>query len=147
MTTIPKGYQIHVTTWENDGDNYKTKIISGLTGAKVKMLYQLAKFFESGTNNNATGPDGRGNYGNADNSYDSHGGGSYHVHFNSSEFEKEFLEFCEKHNIDSEDFHEETFFEIIGTWCEGEYIRVMEKVEVYYVPEEITPVSITQFEV
>ena len=24
-STIPKGYVIDVTTWENDGDNYKTK--------------------------------------------------------------------------------------------------------------------------
>ena len=30
MNTIPKGYQLHVTSWENDGDNYKTEVLSGL---------------------------------------------------------------------------------------------------------------------
>lgn len=38
MKDIPAGYQIHVTSWENDADSYATKIVSGLTEADVAFL-------------------------------------------------------------------------------------------------------------
>lgn len=54
---IPAGYQLHVTTWENDGDHYNTEIISGLTEADVRFLLDVAKQFGS---RNSTTP-GLGN--------------------------------------------------------------------------------------
>lgn len=42
---IPCGYQLHVTTWENDGDCYATKTISGLSKDEVAFYIALAKKF------------------------------------------------------------------------------------------------------
>lgn len=44
---IPAGYQLHVTSWENDADDYGTEIISGLTEADVRFLLSIAKQFTS----------------------------------------------------------------------------------------------------
>lgn len=41
MTIIKEGYRISVTTWENDGDNYKTKAFDGLTLLQTKFVYML----------------------------------------------------------------------------------------------------------
>lgn len=42
---IPVGYQLHVTSWENDGDNYKTEIISGLSKEDTEFLVFIASEF------------------------------------------------------------------------------------------------------
>lgn len=47
MTTIPVGYQLHITTWENDADHYKTEILSGLTKPDVCFYLDLARQFRS----------------------------------------------------------------------------------------------------
>lgn len=47
MNNIPAGYQLHITTWENDGDAYNTKIVSGLGLDDVTFLVALAKKFKS----------------------------------------------------------------------------------------------------
>lgn len=47
---IPAGYQLHVTTWENDADAYNTEIFSGLTETDVKFLLSIAKKFVSKNN-------------------------------------------------------------------------------------------------
>lgn len=39
------GYQIHVESWENDADNYKTEIISGLDEQTCRFLYHIASAF------------------------------------------------------------------------------------------------------
>lgn len=44
---IPKGLQIHITTYENDGDAKRTKIKSGLTEADILYLIELSDFFTS----------------------------------------------------------------------------------------------------
>lgn len=43
---IPKGYQVHITTWENDGDNYSTQILSGLTAGDVTFYIAIASKFK-----------------------------------------------------------------------------------------------------
>lgn len=43
---IPKGYQLHFTTWENDGDFYRTDIISGLEKDDVKFYIDLLQHFK-----------------------------------------------------------------------------------------------------
>lgn len=45
MSNIPAGYQLHVESWENDGDNYKTQIMNGLTLADVNFLLDVGKPF------------------------------------------------------------------------------------------------------
>ncbi|WEM34236.1 hypothetical protein [Xanthomonas phage X1] len=44
---IKPGYQVHVLSWENDADNYKTEILSGLTKDEAQFYVLLAKAFES----------------------------------------------------------------------------------------------------
>lgn len=44
---IPTGYQLHVTTWENDADDYKTQIISGLSFIEVLFYVEFASKFAS----------------------------------------------------------------------------------------------------
>jgi hypothetical protein len=52
---IKKGYQLHITTWENDGDVYKTKVIDGLDKADVKFYIELASLFTSKNNRSSKG--------------------------------------------------------------------------------------------
>lgn len=44
---IKPGYQVHVRSWENDGDNYKTEILTGLSEEEAKLYVLLAKAFSS----------------------------------------------------------------------------------------------------
>lgn len=55
FTTIPKGYRITVTTWENDGDNYKTKSVEGYTLEEAKFLIDFSKLFASKNCHNGIG--------------------------------------------------------------------------------------------
>lgn len=45
---MKKGYQLQVRSWENDGDNYKIAITSGLTEQDVKFLLDVGKQFGNG---------------------------------------------------------------------------------------------------
>lgn len=45
--SIPAGYQIQITSWENDADNYNTKILSGLTKEDAKFYIEFAKLFKT----------------------------------------------------------------------------------------------------
>lgn len=42
-TIIPAGYRITCTSWENDGDNYNTKTVEGLTREHVHLYTDLLK--------------------------------------------------------------------------------------------------------
>lgn len=47
---IPPGYQLHIDTWENDGDNGSTQIISGLTEEDTRFYVELCHKFKSASN-------------------------------------------------------------------------------------------------
>ena len=47
QTTIPAGYRVTITSWENDADNYKTTIHEGLTKPRVEYMIELCKLFVS----------------------------------------------------------------------------------------------------
>lgn len=47
---IKAGYRFSVTSWENDGDNYQTHSIDGLSDMVVKNLIKLVSLFESSSN-------------------------------------------------------------------------------------------------
>jgi hypothetical protein len=49
--TIPKGYRLNITTWENDADNYRTKTLVGLTEVQTNLYTSLAKMAYSKNNN------------------------------------------------------------------------------------------------
>lgn len=44
---IPKGYEIHISSWENDGDDYSTQVISGLSKEDVKFYIETIKLFSA----------------------------------------------------------------------------------------------------
>lgn len=43
---IPAGFQVHVTSYENDGDNYQTHIITGLSKPDMMFYVDLAIQFK-----------------------------------------------------------------------------------------------------
>jgi hypothetical protein len=47
IKNIEPGYALALTSWENDGDCYKTQQFTGLTEIDVKFLIELAKLFYS----------------------------------------------------------------------------------------------------
>lgn len=49
--TIPKGFVIEVTSWENDGDNYKTVQQTGISTEYMNVVKRLAPLFRSRCNN------------------------------------------------------------------------------------------------
>lgn len=44
-TIIPAGYRVTVVTWENDADNYRTKVLEGLSESKARYLAEMADMF------------------------------------------------------------------------------------------------------
>lgn len=46
-STIKSGYTVSVTTWENDGDNYQTNDIVGLSKEDAKMFIDTLPIFKS----------------------------------------------------------------------------------------------------
>ena len=44
---IKAGLQLVISSWENDGDNYKDVTISGLSEARTKMIISICKEFTS----------------------------------------------------------------------------------------------------
>lgn len=61
--------------------------------------------------------------------------------FNDVEFEEEFLDFCQKQGISHEAYDEDDWYELIGTWSDGEYVRVFESFQVHYIPVDILDVT------
>ena len=55
MTNIPSGYSLHIKSWENDADCYKTQVFNGLSKVDVKFLLSLAKLFRSMNNHSNRG--------------------------------------------------------------------------------------------
>jgi len=51
-TIIPSGYRISITTWENDGDNYNTKVVYGLNKDFASFIVEFCRLFEHSHNVN-----------------------------------------------------------------------------------------------
>ena len=49
---IKAGYQITITSWENDADNYKDVTIGGLTKDRVKYIIAMCSLFTSNKHGN-----------------------------------------------------------------------------------------------
>lgn len=46
QTIIPSGYRITVTSWENDADNYNTKVLEGLDLTSATFYAELCKLMQ-----------------------------------------------------------------------------------------------------
>lgn len=144
---IKKGYQLHITTWENDGDNYKTKVIDGLNKEDTQFYIQLAHLFKS-RNNNSFKCFGNGGI--------TECGDKYHnsrmedvvqaIHKVVADNPNSSKEITD-HYI-SEDFDEvyEYLVEELLSYTESYYdeqyfCRVFESFKVYYFPEDVNEVT------
>lgn len=43
--TLKKGYRLIITSWENDGDCYATRVIDGLSHTQTQVYVDIAKLF------------------------------------------------------------------------------------------------------
>ncbi len=126
---IPQGYIIEITTWENDGDNYKTEKLNGLSKEKCLFYKNIAEAFYR-TNSSK------------------HGFGNKEC---GSGIREKFIElFGEKYkelycqDEVKEDIEEnlgywisDCFYDVIGTWNDDDYWRVVDNYKIYFVPKAI----------
>lgn len=131
MANIKQGHQLHITSWENDGDNYKTKTVDGLTKDEVKYLISIAKLFypENGRNSN-----GFGNSDISDKTYE-----KIWESYKRIPVPEDVSDDWKFNNID--EMMEVFADELIGIWNEGSVFRVYDSFKVYYIPNEITDVT------
>lgn len=134
IDNIPSGYQLHITSWENDADNYKTKILSGLTKEDVQFYLHFLNHFEMDKpyeNGSIT------EYPDAEkiaitNAYEKCRPTSSHL--------LEDVENSIEHWKTSDDSCD-WVYETIGTWGEGDFYRVFDSCEVYLIRTPIPNVT------
>jgi hypothetical protein len=135
MDIIPSGYQLHITSWENDGDNFNTEILSGLTKEDVKFYLHFLNHFKSHTS-----------YGNGcireypdaekiaiTNAYEKCRPTSPQL----LEDVEDSIKYWEYNPNGSRDW----VYETIGFWDEGDFYRVFHSYEVYLIRTPIPNVT------
>lgn len=126
MSTIKAGYRMTVTSWENDADHYNTITKDGLTENDVKLYVDVLRL----------AADGFGNmYEPSDKEMEKFGEAVWLV------FDKN------GHKYEQPDGCIDEGAEIIGEFCgysEHYFTRVVEKIIVEYVPQEIVIEDVTK---
>lgn len=115
--TIPAGYILEITTWENDGDAYMTDRKEGLTKEQVKLYLDICRGFDAG--------------------YDGESFGNYDGPRN--EVEEFVKETCAKHGVE---YNEDLPCDLIGRWNDGQFYRVFEDARLYYVDAPVVMVQL-----
>lgn len=133
MTVIKAGYRITVTSWENDGGNYKTITKDGFDEGETKLIVDLMKLLDSENRN----PECFGNM------YDPSDA-------ELEKFEEALQKLFNKHNIDymddtdheyadespATDYAMEVYIDKF-TGCGEFFTRVVESIKVEYIPQDI----------
>ena len=134
MDLIPSGYQLYITSWENDADNYKTEILSGLTKEDVQFYVHFLSHFGM---------------------YEPYGNGSITKYPDAEKiaitnaYEKcrpttpQILEDVENsiEHWKTKDYCCDWVDETIGIWHEGERYRVFDSCKVYLIRTPIPNVT------
>ncbi|BEH88054.1 hypothetical protein [Klebsiella phage phiKp_21] len=138
-STIKAGYTVSVTTWENDGDNYQTNDIVGLSKEDAKMFIDTLPIFKSVNSKKK----GLGNKELNINQYL----GKFEDLINNNiitvSFAEKYFGYINPNSDYDEDEQQDTIIEalseILGYPVEYDYgfIRVVEKVQVLYFDEDI----------
>jgi hypothetical protein len=141
--TIKPGFLLKITTWENDGDNYNTLDLAGLSEDHVSFFLRVANLFQSYNRH------GDGKFGNNEVNDDATGTAidAIVAEFKANNREvpidwdkelypdKEWLaEYCDG-------FYNDHIYELIGIWCEGERYRVFDSFKVFHVPAALEDVT------
>jgi hypothetical protein len=128
MVYIKAGIMLIVTTWENDADNYVNKTLDGLTKECANAIAEFCKQFKS---KNAK-PFGAG-FGNAEYR-------GFDVEYVAENLQEEQVNLIiEETGMELHDL----FVKLIGTWCDGEYVRVFDKLIAIDVPVDIHTVDLS----
>ena len=149
---IPSGFQLQITTWENDGDCYKTQVFSGLTEADVKFYLSIARKFKSRNTGLHCERRPAENYGNGSITAD-----EMIKMFNKavednpdiSENIKHMVENCKDEYQDDDEYRGEGYYQVLiellgytEEYGAGPFFcRVFDKATVYYFPEEILDIT------
>jgi hypothetical protein len=124
MSTIKAGYRVTVKSWENDGDHYNTITKDGLSEEDVKLYVDILKL-------------AREDFGNMYDPSDKE----------LEDFGNAVKKVFDKHGRAYDESNcEEEGGEIIGEFCgysEHYFTRVVEKITVEYVPQEIVIEDVT----
>ena len=127
---IKKGYHLDITSWENDGDSYRTERIVVENRDMAKLSLEACKMFSS-RNCSSKG------LGNSNITYSNKGLEFGRVVFSEAiESNKPLYDLMIKHSIDQDTIYD-IVCEAIGSWDDGCSIRVFERAECFYVPEDI----------
>lgn len=132
-----KGYLVRVVSWENDGDNYNTKEVSGLTKEEAESTVAFAKLFTS--------------------KHDIDNPGIGNIYDPSDSAAKVVFDILRNHYDtygdpdiakDLQEFDEEDWPDLIPSWLmekaydlgltgEESFTRACEKIEVFYIAEDV----------
>lgn len=144
--TIPKGFVVEVTSWENDGDDYQTIQKFEASGAFVEVIQRLAPLFKSRCNNKGCfGNTSEGNvdmFNLAEAAYERLKPMEASVVYKVLGYDILSLQF-ENEAIPFEKFEEagEAVKEFVRnnmtSWSEYYDFRVVEEVKVYYLEEDV----------
>jgi len=143
-TTIPAGYRISVTSWENDADNYRTECLEGLSKEVVSFYVDFSKLFTSKNNRSDKG------FGNLYEPNDSERQALTNAFTKVVEKHKDtFLALCKDWNYDEtptdeeyQDICYELHHELFGG-SEYFYTRVLDSYKVEYTPTEVRLEDVT----
>lgn len=116
---IRQGYIVTVKTWENDGDNYKTEQFHGLTLGEATAIVNMAKDYTADRYPQG-GCDDAPEY------------GTIGTEINKQYCEGNFIN-ADKSAYSDQFWLDDMIFEVVGTWCDGEYLRTVEEVDIGYV--------------
>lgn len=133
--TIPSGYQLHITSWTNDADNYNTTIHNGLSYEDVTFLLEIVKPFKSEHQNGQFGNNDECTHEVNDHIYDCW---LAHQDSKSSKYEEWFSE-INKEDPDVDGLSD-LAYDLVGR---DEYCgwRVFESAKVYYYPTAVEDVT------
>jgi hypothetical protein len=142
------GYQLHITSWENDADNYNTKIISGLTKEDVKFYIYFLKHFRScSPSRNIDDKSPKYSFGNSDIPDSGENPEKIAIEAAYKKFPptskqllddvKESIDFWKDDPDESCDW----VYDTIGIWGEGSFFRVFDSFEVYLIRTPIPNVT------
>lgn len=130
MILIPAGYRIEVLTSENDGDNYKTNVESGLTIDKLCLIAGLVKIMEK--------------YGNEET--DNEDVSLECVRFARKveslipEAFRDIISGSLKDRSDEEVFGllwDEILYDLVDSWNDGDMYRCVDKISIHYFEDDV----------